>query len=77
MIILNVNQRFARANQEKISENTLYYTKNINEGTKDQQSMTHKSLDVEEEHADDTMARLVKSEEVHNSILRSQVSDCI
>jgi hypothetical protein len=31
--------------------------------------MTHKGLNVEEEHADDTMARLVKSEEVHDSIL--------
>lgn len=39
--------------------------------------MTHKSLNVEEEHADDTMARLVKSEEVYDSILKSQVSDCI
>jgi hypothetical protein len=77
MIMLNVNQRFARANQEKISENMLYCTTNINEGTRDQQSMTHKSLNVEEEHADDTMARLVKSEEVYDSILRSQVSDYI
>ncbi len=55
----------------------LYCTANINEGTKDQQSMTHKGLNVEEEHADDTMARLVKSEEVYDSILRSQVSDYI
>jgi hypothetical protein len=77
IMILNVNQRFARANQEKISENTLYCTTNINEGTRDQQSMTHKGLNVEEEHADDTMARLVKSEEVYDSILRSQVSDHI
>ena len=37
--------------------------------------MTHKGLKVEEEHADDTMARLVESEEVHDSILRSNVSD--
>jgi hypothetical protein len=75
IIILNVNQRFARANQEKISENMLYCTTNINQGTGDQLSMTYKGLNVEEEHADDTMARLVKSEEVHNSILRSKVSD--
>jgi hypothetical protein len=77
IIILNVNQRFARANQEKVSENILYCTTNINEGTRDQQSMTHKGLNVEEEHADDTMARFVESEEVHDSILRSQVSDYI
>jgi len=44
-------------------------TTNINEGTRDQLNMTHKGLDVEEEHPDDTMARLVKSEEVHDSIL--------
>ena len=77
IIILNVNQRFARANQEKTSENMLYCTKNFNEGTRDQQSMTHKGLKVEEEHADDAMARFVKSEKVYDSILRSQVSDYI
>jgi hypothetical protein len=77
IIILKVNQRFARANQEKTSENTLYCTTNINEGTKDQQSMTHKGLNVEKEHAEYTMARLVKSEEVYDSILRSRVSDYI
>jgi hypothetical protein len=77
IIILNVNQRFARANQEKRSENTLYCTTNINEGTRDQQSMTHKGLNVEKEHAEDTMAGLVKSEEVYDSILGSQVSDYI
>jgi hypothetical protein len=75
IIILNVNQRFASANQENISENMLYCTTNISEGTADQPSMTHKGLNVEEEHADNTMARLVKSEEVHDSILRSKVSD--
>jgi hypothetical protein len=69
-MILNVNQRFAKANQEKVSVNTLYCTKSFNEGTRDQQSMTHKGLQVEEEHADDTMARLVQSAEVHDSILR-------
>ena len=76
-MILNVNQRFARANQEKTSENMLYCTANINEGTRDQKSMTHKGLNVQEEHADDTMTRLVKPEEVHDSILRSQMSDDI
>jgi len=76
-MILNVNQRFARANQEKISENMLYCTTNINKGTRDKQSTTHKGLNVKEEHADDTMARLVKSEEVHDSVLRSQVSEYI
>jgi hypothetical protein len=39
--------------------------------------MTHKGLNVEKEHAEDTMAGLVKSEEVYDSILRSQVSDYI
>ena len=72
IIILNVNQRFARANQEKKSENMLYCITNINDSTGDQPSMTHKGLNVEEEHADDTMARLVKSEKVHDSILRSK-----
>jgi hypothetical protein len=75
IIILNVNQRFARANQEKMRENMLYCTTYINDGTVDQPSMTHKGLNVEEEHANDTMARLVKSEEVHDSILRSNVSN--
>ena len=74
-VILSVSQKFARANQDKISENMLYCTTNINEDTGDQPSMTHKGLKVEEEHADDTMARLVKLEEVHDSILRSKVSD--
>ena len=59
IIILNVNQRFARANQEKVSENILYCTTNINEGTRDQQSMTHKGLNVEEEHADKVVTTLV------------------
>ena len=75
--MLNVNHRFARANQEKISENILYCTTNVSEGTRNQQRMTHKGLNVKEEHADDTMARLVKSEEVHHSILESQLSDYI
>lgn len=39
--------------------------------------MTHKGLNVEKEHAEYTMARLVKSEEVYDSILRSRVSDYI
>ena len=76
-MILNVNQRFARANQEKVSENMLYCTRDFNEGTRDRQSMTHKGLDMEEEHAEDAMAGLVQSEEVHDSILRCQISDCV
>lgn len=48
----------------------LYYATNLNKGRRDQLSMTHKGLNVEEEHAEDTMAGLVKSEEVHDSILR-------
>ena len=55
MMILNVNQRFARANQENTSVNTLYCTKEFNKGTRDQQSMTHKGLEMEKEHADDAM----------------------
>ena len=39
--------------------------------------MTHKGLKVEEEHAEDTMARTVKSGEVYDSILKSWVSDYI
>jgi hypothetical protein len=68
--MLNVNQRFARANQENTSVNTLYCTKKFNEGTRDQQGMTHKGLEVEKEHADDTMTGFVQSREVDESILR-------
>jgi hypothetical protein len=74
-MMLNVNQRFAGANQEKISVNTLYCTKEFNEGTRNQQSMTHKGLDVEKEHANEAMLGLVQSREVDESILRYQMSD--
>jgi hypothetical protein len=77
IIILNVSQRFARANQEKISKNTLYYITKIKECIRNQQSMMHEGLKVEEEQVDDAMARLVQSEEVHDSILRSQLNDYI
>ena len=70
MMILNVSQMFARANQEKISEKILYYsTFSAQRSSWSKSTTTYQCLDVEEEHANNAMARPVESEEVHNGVL--------
>ena len=72
MMMLNVSHMLARENQVKISVKMLYYVQvlgqrdplNVRESTG-----TYKGLDVEEEHANDTMARPVELEEVDNTVL--------
>ena len=58
MMILKVSQMFASANQEKMREKTLYYVSNeTRSGTIVE--VTHQALDVEEEHANNTVTRLI------------------
>ena len=76
IMMLKVSHKFARANQEKISANILYCTAVSIIATRGLQRLTHKRLDVEEEHADDAMAGAVQPTKVHDGILRHQVSNC-
>ena len=67
-MIENVSQIFAKANQVKTSEKILYCKRNQTEQKGHASVFTYKSLNVEEEHSDDTMARLVEPEEVDQCI---------
>ena len=64
MMILNVSQRLANANHEKMSEKTLYYQKINIELIHIYHIGTHQGLYMEEEHANNAMTGLVQSEEV-------------
>lgn len=72
-MMLNVNHRLANANHEKTSEKTLYWPKSQDEPIPHNGNMiTYNSLDVQEEHTDNTVSRLVQLEEVDEGVLRNQ-----
>ena len=75
MIILNESHRLASANQLKISENTLYWKESI-AGSADRHISTGRGtdqgLDMEEEHANGIVTRLVEHKEIGKRILRRQ-----
>jgi len=69
IMILNTSHKFARANQEKISEKILYCRVFNHRKKRVHNILTYKSLDVEEEYADDAMAGAVQTTKVYDSVL--------
>ena len=67
MIILKVNQMFARENQEKNREKALYWI-TVRPARRWEELGTYDALDVEEEHPDETVTRLVEPEEVDDGV---------
>ena len=78
MIIANVSHKLARANHEKIKEKTLYWVNQPSVTsppcTAFHANLTYKGLDVEKEHSNRVVPRLVQLEEVHSGILDEEVS---
>ena len=75
MMMLNVNQRLARANQEKTREKKLYYTMYIRSQyysfkliAPTGEEKTHQSLNMQEKHPNRPMATLIKREEINKRI---------
>lgn len=68
IIMEKVSHKFARANQEKTREKTLYCECIQILGFIETNDVTHQSLNVEEEHANNTMAGFVEPEEMHESV---------
>ena len=73
MIILNVNQRLARANHENTREKTLYWNHELIVWDQRRDYSTDDGLDMEEEHADDAVSGPVQLEEVDKSVLYNEL----
>lgn len=73
--MLNVSHKLAKANQVKTKDAMLYCSPSLAIEADVRLKGTHESLDVEEEHADDAMARLIKPVEVDEGVLLRGSSD--
>jgi hypothetical protein len=74
MMMLNVNHRLARANQEKTRVKRLYCETFSTEAPK-LCEVTYNGLDMEEEHSDRVVTRFVQLEEVYKRVLTRGVRD--
>ena len=69
-MMLNVSQRLAKANQEKIREKILYYKYHqVLTEIPRTKIITYQGLHMQEEHADNSMTGFIKHKEVHKSVL--------
>jgi hypothetical protein len=60
MMMLKVSHMLAKANQENISEKMLYFSQVVRNSSPSKWVIyTHKGLNMEENHADNAMTRLV------------------
>ena len=69
----NPNQRLAIANQENIKEKTLYYKVNHLRLLKKSLKAKYQGLNVEEDHAEKPMSRLVKHVEMYKGVLNKNL----
>ena len=78
MMMSKVSHKLASANQEKMSDRMLYCRDRQRQtelfAFRDRPARAYNSLDVEEEHANQAVTRLVKPEEVDESVLSQAVS---